>query len=105
MVELAEEGLSITLRENKGKVPFEINFRASAVENNAASCFFLFPDSAIRVTDAAVVERLNWTLSSEIASVRKWSYLTAEETLLWTVLTRAPHLKVILCRIVGAKIA
>ena len=43
MVELAEEGLSITLRENRGEVPFKINFRASAVENNAASCFFLFP--------------------------------------------------------------
>ena len=27
------------LREIKEEVPFEINFRASAVENNAASCF------------------------------------------------------------------
>ena len=86
------------------EVPFEINFRASAVENNAASCFFLFPHSAIRVTDATAVECLKWTLSSQIASARKWSYLAAEETLLWVVLTQAPHLKLILCRIVSAKI-
>ena len=58
VVELAEEGLSITLRAIKGEVPFEINFRAGAVENNAASYFFLFAHSAIRVTDAAVVKCL-----------------------------------------------
>jgi hypothetical protein len=52
------------VRENKGEVPFEINSRARAVENHTSSCCFLFPNSAICVTDAAVVERLNWTLSS-----------------------------------------
>jgi hypothetical protein len=105
VVDLADGGLSIMLRENKVEVPFEINFRARAVENNASSCFFLFPDSAIHVTDAVVNRDRVSKLDIEFLDrPRKKMVIPAEETLLWAVLTRAPHLKVVICRTVGAKI-
>jgi hypothetical protein len=49
---------------NKGEAPFEINFLANALKNNAASRYFLFPENVSRVTHEAGIDCLNWTLSS-----------------------------------------